>query len=909
MSDHDPSHFEVLLHQVYSIFVPPKLPQAEEPESLQKCVDLSIIRSVIEASERFRVEPETGSRWHRIGDMLNKFYKYVEIPLKESRLSDDMKDMKPDDVLCLYIKAQNAGLIIRKEVSYTTFEVFEVQAQTEHVMSTPGKIIRQFPGPAVRLTNNVANDFEFIDEVANILYQMNTEVFDEAYPKTNKAGTGVRESRDSINPNYFIQYFFGFLRGFGISIDPPRYAKRLGDEVLWMNAQNPWRRSPIWLIVRIAVQTLLDSNDLYKNFMVYHHAALLSKCCKSSFSSDLLYAMRIKVAKRLDKIINIALRFVVHAAEAAANDTQGLLQGRWDDIQSTQAQSRSPNLSEVDLDSAINHTLPNTGDYLRQVFLCRSNTAVPSKFLPNHSPRLENVDDFSQYNDEALTQSFCNDPHLALFDFETSVSENLATWTSTQRDYQGACFILSSCFRQYLKAAKSYYMVDAADQSIMILTLMHIWMAIDKLAINDCPLLENYSPEIPCDILDPLLLRTSLHLEQACIIQQHISTRFRNALVNNSSIFSEDPTSTCFAIQFFNSSPRHQEMKREIEEDAQRKKDNKIQELAEKNAKHARLDSEIQGMSCEYHYTDGWRSHVRSCSRCYKVRQRNNIEIQPYEWPLPRHELAAKVAVFELDRPRSFTIWRDITYELLVDFGTSSSRSQCNHAGGTIEEYSPLSLWASAFSSSSRVTVASETKSFMQAHYSASISIPATESSVCVNNGLNFKLYDKIAEAWGTGPFPDVLFSTFGTFKLPSKSPYQYLDYAIQRTTHTSNQVLADQCDCPKDLSLHEHIAFGTLRSGARLQWMNIVRGLEENLLTFNAEEVWLIHTQASWQIGPLSEDGSRQWHNELDVSEFGMLLISQCMQMLDRVKANWLQAKSLSIIGRRVKIYQLITG
>jgi hypothetical protein len=197
----------------------------------------------------------------------------------------------------------------------------------------------------------------------------------------------------------------------------------------------------------------------------------------------------------------------------------------------------------------------------------------------------------------------------------------------------------------------------------------------------------------------------------------------------------------------------------------------------------------------------------------------------------------------------------------------------------------------------------------MKAHYSASISIPATESNVCVNNGLNFKLYDKRAEAWGTGPFPDVLFSTFGTFKLPSKSPYQYLEYAIQKTTHTSNQVLADQYDCPKDLSLHEHIAFGTLRSGARLQWMNIVRGLEENLLTFNAEEVWLIHTQASWQIGPLSEDGSRQWHNELDVSEFGMLLISQCTRMLDRVKANWLQAKSLSIIGRRLKVHQLITG
>ncbi|CAE6381232.1 unnamed protein product [Rhizoctonia solani] len=293
-----PMEFTVLEHFAYNVFLPPKLPQAEQDESLQKLVDLAMIHSIIATGQEYSAKSTAQCQWSRIELMLTRLSKHSETPIESKQLYEDIKNLKFRDVLTLHIRAQNTGLIIRKHATYTTFEVFEVQAQTKEVMSIPGRIVRHFPGPVVQIPNSVADDDDFVREVANILSQMNKEVFDKARPKTQKAGNEVDESRDSINPNYFIQFFFGFLRGIGKTVDPPRVVKHIVDEVLWEQALNPWRRSPIWLIIRVALQTSFDSMTTYKHFMAYYRANILAQCCKqTSFPSDLLYAMRVKMAK------------------------------------------------------------------------------------------------------------------------------------------------------------------------------------------------------------------------------------------------------------------------------------------------------------------------------------------------------------------------------------------------------------------------------------------------------------------------------------------------------------------------------------------------------------------------------------------------------------------------------------
>ncbi|KAH7332999.1 hypothetical protein B0J17DRAFT_736241 [Rhizoctonia solani] len=881
-----PPHLSTLEHLAYSVFLPPKLPQVEQERSFQKSVDLTIIRSVIQACQEFSTKSEANPQWSRMEQMLQRLDTYTEASPQdlEVQLRGGIKDMKPGDLFPLYVRAQNAAVFIRKQADHTTFEVFEAQAQTEDVM---------VPSSAI-------SDDAFVNEVSNILARMTREILPQALPKSERDGKDYKESHDTINPNYFLQYFLAFLHVVGATIDPPRVVKRLNDDVIWMGVGNPWRRSPIWLIVRIALQTSLDSTITYKHLMAYYHASILSQCSRcDGFSSDLLYAMRIKMARRLYKVQVSAPQFLIDFAKDTAESTQVLLQERWDAVQSAQVQTSNQDFSHCDFESAINQTLPNSRDYLRRVFEGRSCVNNPPGFTPAHSPRLENILEFSQYSNGALSRAFSNDPHLALFDFENSVFDNLSYWTSSHWSCFGGCAIISSCFRQYLAAAKSYYTVDVADQSIMILTLVRLWMAIDELATSQYPLLLEFSPELSDTLLDPLLLRTAQHINQARIIQQYIHGRHVRASPNNISIFSDRATDSSFAVQYFRMSPCHQKLKLDIEKHAQEQRNQKIQELKDLNARSQQLSGEIQGMTHQY-YEIAARSrkqHSKFCERCVKEKQKRGISIQIHEWPLPPDQLEAETVVFELDLPEPLTVWRDVTYEILVDLDSSIQREGFKQ-GAFLEKYGALAPWRSTPANiHPRVAMASSSGSFNELRHNRAILIPANEDQVCVDNPLHFKLYDTIKGTWASGPFPDVTLADYGTLKLPKDSSYRHLEYALKGTTHTTNEVLADQYECPKELNLHEHIAFGTLRSGACLQWMNIVRGLEENLLTFSSEEVQVLHTQAVWQMGPLSPGGLRRWHEDLGHLEFGRLLVSQCRRVLDRVKANWLQGNSVLII------------
>ncbi len=78
-----------------------------------------------------------------------------------------------------------------------------------------------------------------------------------------------------------------------------RITKRVADEVCWYSARNPWRRSPLWLVLRVAIQTTTDSRDTYKAFMVFFQAGLLRLFLGHGLSSELLHAARVKTSRRV----------------------------------------------------------------------------------------------------------------------------------------------------------------------------------------------------------------------------------------------------------------------------------------------------------------------------------------------------------------------------------------------------------------------------------------------------------------------------------------------------------------------------------------------------------------------------------------------------------------------------------
>jgi hypothetical protein len=293
--------------------------------------------------------------------------------------------------------------------------------------------------------------------------------------------------------------------------------------------------------------------------------------------------------------------------------------------------------------------------------------------------------------------------------------------------------------------------------------------------------------------------------------------------------------------------------------------------------------------------------HDHRCLKCNYKKQAGSLGIAIHEWPLPSEHLRAKVVVFELRSPPVFRVWRTTTYGLLRDICTPPHVPvQKSTVHVILSQYSGLRSHITS-SSIGRISLASTEKSFEKSHYKG-VKIPSSEASVLLKNGLRFRLHDDDKDHWAADSFADCNISSRCTMQLPL-GPYSSLQYAVTSTSHTSNEVLAKQSECPADISVHEYIAFGGIRAGSRLQWLNVSREIAAQTLNLNREEVYLLLTQAAWQIGTQSDGENWDYHEELSSPDFGITLLQVLGKLINDIEANWFERISaktaIALIGR----------
>ncbi len=793
----------------------------------------------------------------------------------------------------MHIRAQNAAVVVRMLIDHVRFEIFEVSPPTSNVMSTDGKLLCSYPGPAVQISSDIFSKECFLRELASFLIQMDVDVLDSTATVV-KAGSTVREVRESPHPRYISELLVGILRGFGQPAPVDRITKRIGDEVLWKDAYKPWRRSPLWLVIRVALQTSLD-RDVYKTFILFFHAHLLQICVQRSFPSETLHVMRVKMARRLSKLGPAVSDDVYRAVYDAAKETETLLQNRWLSFQASQSISPPwhPEKLDVVRDTAI--TLKNSRHYLLNALRSMSHSYSQKQFKPSHPPRLVDTVDFSRFSDGQLTAAAAKDKRTALADFELSVERYLDSWVGSRQHDHNAPDVIASCVEQYYASAREIYNAYPEDNSVMILTIMDLWMALDKLTTQQCPLLTSYSPEIPQDFLHPLLLHRSGSLRRAMLIEEYILQRHQDSSCTTS-IFSDKATESSFAVQYFRDSPKLQRLYADINRRAEEQQEEKRAELGVLNERWRSLKDAASRM--DHSYTKDYEGNLvhGCCQKCQTDKKANKLKIDVFEWPLPQATAQAQLVIFELSPPRAFSAWREITYKILADIGMPNASDNADKPKLLLDTFSGLRDWAVCHEYH-RITIGSTTKSFRdQTHYKK-VQIPADDSDVLLNNGLSFKLYDRKAKSWAARSFLESTIANFCAPLIPVSSPYGKIHSFVCGTHHTSNEVIAAQADCPPELSPHEYMAFSGLRSGPRLQWLNIARELSSPSLSFRREEVHTLITQAAWHLGPLS-DGVREWHTDLGISSFGWTLLHELENLLGRIEANWLEEVTIRTIG-----------
>ena len=915
-----------LKYIIAHVFLPPKLPQKDDDDNGKSA---ALIKALLASLRSLQSSMPTQNRaeWLPCIKMLGAMLELRDhsgglvaenvqtairgmtdkgnnIPVSDKQQTLTMVDIYLD-VLTFHIRAQNAGLIIRRSPEHYSLESFELSPTTEAIITTRGRLRRCFPGPAVVIDQDRIADASFLEPLCELLVNFDAETPLEVLPTVEKAKSKVTETRDTINPKFVTEMLTGILRAVGRPSDSLRIHKHTRDDVLWKDTLKPWQRSPLWLLLRVALQTsLMQSDDeephqRFKTSMIFFMTGILEDALSSSFSSDTLFTMRAKVVCRVLKLEPDDGAAWIQYAQTTVRAVQQELSHRWNSLQRhrdpllTQRQWNPSKLSFIeDTELSILTLRP----YLMKARARSATLSTNLDFAPDCGRRISRCS--STLPDLSLLLGHGHQIRLSLADLEFWVEHFLNDWLSANLERTDACMALAKVIRTYAEEAAAAYSHMPEDISLVLLTIMELWVALDKCALYHHPILHEYDPGFPHSLFEPLLLLRKAQMEQLFRIERYLATRRTSASPTYPSIFQSVDEPNSFAVRFFNqASSDHQQLRQGIEAKATAERSRKMSELERKSSEYQELMRQANRIGCEY--VSLWRKrrqipeHSSSCEKCRLKSEASRLTIAVHEWPLPAGNLSAMAAVFELDVPAIVSEWRDTTYSILVDM-FSVDPSARGSLGGKSKKQGPYALrnydGLKEFvrSPSRRLQLMSTTKSFVISHYRDKKISQATTSNICVNNGLNYSLYDAEKSRWTEEllGFCDVREKC--TLKLPP-GPYKNLQHAVNDTIHTSNYVIASQAECSEALTLHEFYAFGTFRSGHRLQWRNVARELTARILDFSRPEITTLVTQTICQAGP-SDMGKacRESHVDLEEEEFGKSLLSTLDEALGTVEGNW---------------------
>ncbi|KAI6506249.1 hypothetical protein MCOR16_011918 [Pyricularia oryzae] len=233
---------------------------------------------------------------------------------KLEQVLDEIGEKVSGEAVCINVVSQNAGVLIGRHQDSVYVESFELSPLNSAVMKSPGRLRRYFPGPAMAIELGAFRDREFQKSFAEVLHKLCHQSCPDICPLVKKAGQLHEETRDTVDPVYVTEFMTAFLGPVTKHVDDITQGiwKNIRDEIMWHKSFMPWRRSPVWLLLRVSLQLLLgheaastsQARCLYKSLMLFFTASLLMDgLFHQDLSSDMIEIMRFKVARRKHKLL------------------------------------------------------------------------------------------------------------------------------------------------------------------------------------------------------------------------------------------------------------------------------------------------------------------------------------------------------------------------------------------------------------------------------------------------------------------------------------------------------------------------------------------------------------------------------------------------------------------------------
>lgn len=789
--------------------------------------------------------------------------------------------------------------MLRKDSETVVVETFEVSAANEEVMSTQGRLIRSFPGRAVACPSSRFFDTSFQSQLQLALCRLATEPPPANYnPTAMKAGSKLHEIRDTMRPGFVNDYLMTILSVLGAEHTSLTISKYVRDEVLWQNIDRPWRRAPFWLFLRVAVLRTLsmtwspaDTLYQYKLWMVEVVARLLDYGCEVSVDPGMLSVAHAKLARRAIKFEQAYGKLDGSAAQNVSDKARKALQQIWSShLDSHSLTEKLPVAGWVD-DTwlSLSHTVRQSlSQAVAPLARSKQSSAIALQAPPRTARDSSKLPSLSSIGPAQ---------HLliALTDVEVWVEKHLHAWTISQLTAGdvSVCTSLVALIENYWNKASSVYGCSPLETSCALLVVAELWVALDRLCTGDIPLLLEYSPEITASSFECLLLPKLEQMHRLSAVETYINTRHSQASRPSVGVFTK-PTQNSFSFRYYEQAKLLQQLRWSIENSDEMRKAEKSQELvkltAEYNeliARHAQMDHDEDFWNLEgdqYHDED-------QCRKCETLRKAAAMQIRDIQQSLPKGEEQIRAAIFELRIPEHFAAWRDATWLILNDLGQRQTNPNSDKVW-PLSEFSQLSTYVSR---KTRITLSSRTKPILGSHYKVT-QLPTEIASICHGNGLYFEIWDSVGRKWSVWPENAPEIKSRCTLQLP-KGAYEKLQWAVDNTTHTTNEVMSKQQECDMRLEREEFLAFGSLRAGEMVQSINILRELGCSNLDHTNPAVTVVVLQAVWEAGSPCSNDIRQAHQAFLDSAFCSRLLTMLRRRLTAIENNWDKQHSMMMV------------
>ena len=237
------------------------------------------------------------------------------------------------------------------------------------------------------------------------------------------------------------------------------------------------------------------------------------------------------------------------------------------------------------------------------------------------------------------------------------------------------------------------------------------------------------------------------------VVEDHLKRRQDKAIYPQHSLFKFINQPDSFAARYFLESRDLQLLQLNIQSEATRLKNDKTQECARRNAEYRRQKSQNDLRVHDYsEKVDRWgirheRHSTAECLKCVEQRRLTAMKITVFEWLLPEDPVLSRLVVFELQLPRLFGIWRDITYLLGHKYFFDILCTQQETPTPILRDYPAIRRFFSVQDISQKITIASNTKSFLESHY-RECGFPCVEAEVVKGHPLQYELYHVAMDKW-----------------------------------------------------------------------------------------------------------------------------------------------------------------